>query len=177
MFTPVLLTYWSMTRVPTLLRAEFKVAADELCIVLKCIPTEAHERIGAVQRRHAFVRTIYEKLKVDLLRISPSDRLSLTFAQSMTYRTPTLAFTPLQWYSVYIQSFPKAATEEPWLSELRSYQIARRWQCSPYCQREYSEVPFTKHGRNGKDTSSATWFRSSCLQGEVWLEKNTNSLQ
>ncbi len=47
--------------------AEFKDAADELGIVLKCIPTEAHERIGAVE------------LKVDLPRIGPSDRLSLTF--------------------------------------------------------------------------------------------------
>lgn len=59
--------------------AEFGEAADELGIIMKGIPTEAHERIGAVERRHAVVRSVYEKLKTDLPKTSAADRLSLTF--------------------------------------------------------------------------------------------------
>ncbi len=47
--------------------------------MLKGIPTEDHERIGHIERRHAIVRSEYDKLKGDLPKISPSDRLSLTF--------------------------------------------------------------------------------------------------
>lgn len=59
--------------------AEFKEAADEWGIVLKPIPTEAHERVGLLERRHAVVRAVYDKLRIDLPHLSPSDRLSYTF--------------------------------------------------------------------------------------------------
>ena len=58
---------------------EFKECAGELGIVLKCIPVEAHEQIGAVERRHVVVRAVYKKLTLDLPKISAPDRLSLTF--------------------------------------------------------------------------------------------------
>lgn len=45
--------------------AEFQTAADELGIVLKGVPTEAHERIGSLERRHGVVRSVYKKLKLD----------------------------------------------------------------------------------------------------------------
>lgn len=39
--------------------SEFQTAADELGIILKGIPAEAHERIGTLERRHAVVRSVY----------------------------------------------------------------------------------------------------------------------
>ena len=58
---------------------EFGDAADSMGIVLKIVPTEAHERIGKVERSHAVLRTVYTKLKHDLPKISKDDRLSLAF--------------------------------------------------------------------------------------------------
>lgn len=59
--------------------ADFKIPADELGIYLKGVPTEAHERIGSLERRHSVVRSVYNKLKLDLPKASQDDRLSLTF--------------------------------------------------------------------------------------------------
>ncbi len=48
-------------------------------IILKCAPTETHERTGTVKLMHSVVRSIYNKLKMDLPSIRKEDRLSLTF--------------------------------------------------------------------------------------------------
>lgn len=59
--------------------AEFKQAGDEWGIVLKGVPTEAHERVGLLERRHTVVRSVYDKLIIDMPDLSPSDRLSYIF--------------------------------------------------------------------------------------------------
>lgn len=46
---------------------------------MKGVPTEAHERICLLERRHGVVRSIHEKLKIDLPKIGQAARLSLTF--------------------------------------------------------------------------------------------------
>ena len=58
---------------------EFRNAADDMGIVLKVAPTEGHERIGKVERAHAILRAVYDKLKIDKPSMSREDRLSLAF--------------------------------------------------------------------------------------------------
>ena len=48
-------------------------------IVLKIAPTEAHNKIGKVERQHAVLRSIYKKLKMDLPNLSRYERLTLAF--------------------------------------------------------------------------------------------------
>lgn len=58
---------------------ELRTYADGMEIKLKCFATKARERIGALKRRHAIVRSVYKNLSIDLPDISQSDRLSFTF--------------------------------------------------------------------------------------------------
>eukprot|EP00171_Calliarthron_tuberculosum_P014672 IDg14672t1 len=58
---------------------EFENLADEMGIVLKTMPTEAHGRIGMVERQHAYLRSIYAKLKLDTPEMSKEERLSMAF--------------------------------------------------------------------------------------------------
>lgn len=59
--------------------AEFKKAATHMGIIIKTVPAESHNRIGKVERAHAILRSIYQKLKVSLPRINREDHLSLAF--------------------------------------------------------------------------------------------------
>lgn len=45
--------------------------------VARIAPKEAHGRIGAIERRHAYLRTVYDKLFEDSPSISKERRLSL----------------------------------------------------------------------------------------------------
>ncbi len=58
---------------------EMREAAEGMGITIKAVPTEAHNRIGKVERSHAVLRKIYEKLKMDLPASRRDDRLSLSF--------------------------------------------------------------------------------------------------
>lgn len=58
---------------------EFQSLAGDMGICIKCVPAEAHERIGSLERRHAVVRSIYSKMALDLPDIGREERLSLTF--------------------------------------------------------------------------------------------------
>ena len=60
---------------------EFRSAAEDLEISVKCVPTEAHSRVETVERNHSTVRTIYNKIKIDLADISRADLLSLAFRE------------------------------------------------------------------------------------------------
>lgn len=59
--------------------AGFKDRALLMGSIVKIVPTEAHERIGLVERSHAVLRKIYEKLRIDLPHINCDDRLSMAF--------------------------------------------------------------------------------------------------
>lgn len=48
-------------------------------IVVKAVPTERHARIGKVERAHAILRAVHDKVKVDLPATSKEDQLSLAF--------------------------------------------------------------------------------------------------
>lgn len=58
---------------------EFRNAAQDLRIVVKCLPMEAHELLGKVERSHATVHSVYQKLSIDLPDITRDEPLSLTF--------------------------------------------------------------------------------------------------
>lgn len=58
---------------------EMKSAASSMGIILKSVPTEAHNRIGTIERSHAILRSIYNKLKMDLPSIRREERLSMAF--------------------------------------------------------------------------------------------------
>ncbi len=81
--------------------AEFREASDELGIMLKGIPIEAHERIGSIERRHAIVLSVYDKLKSDLPKVSPSDRLSLTFRAINAVQDSDTGICPTMEFGVY----------------------------------------------------------------------------
>ena len=74
----------------------FENAAKDFDIKVKCVPTEAHYRIGKVERAHSVLRSVYQKLKIDLPEISKEDRLSLSFRalndvpSTVTGVTPTM---------------------------------------------------------------------------------------
>ena len=57
----------------------FKDRARAEGVVVKIVPTEAHHKIGKVERYHEVVRRVYEKLKHDDPTMSPELRLSTTF--------------------------------------------------------------------------------------------------
>lgn len=46
---------------------------------MKAAPTEALDRICLVERTHAYMQIVYDKLCMELPSISKEDRLSLTF--------------------------------------------------------------------------------------------------
>eukprot|EP00171_Calliarthron_tuberculosum_P023596 IDg23596t1 len=58
---------------------EFKDSASAMGIHVSIVPTEAHNKIGLIERYHKIVRTIYEKLKIDTSDMSRESRLSMTF--------------------------------------------------------------------------------------------------
>eukprot|EP00171_Calliarthron_tuberculosum_P022600 IDg22600t1 len=58
---------------------EFESLADELGIAIKTVPTEAHERIGSIERQHAALRAVYEKIKHDTPLMPISERLAMSF--------------------------------------------------------------------------------------------------
>lgn len=45
---------------------EIKDATSSMGIIIKFVPTEAHSLIGKIERSHAILRSIYEKLKIEL---------------------------------------------------------------------------------------------------------------
>lgn len=58
---------------------EMKDAASRMGITVKSVPTEAHNRIGKVERSQSVLRSIYEKLKIYFPCLHREERLSLTF--------------------------------------------------------------------------------------------------
>lgn len=56
-----------------------RILPGKRCAIIKSVATEAHNRIGKIERSHAILRSIYEKLKLDLPRITRDDRLSMAF--------------------------------------------------------------------------------------------------
>lgn len=57
----------------------FKDRAAEHGNIVRIAPTEAHDHIGVIERSHAYLRTVYENLCVDVPSKSKEDRLSLSF--------------------------------------------------------------------------------------------------
>lgn len=58
---------------------QFKSSAKEHRTIVRVTQTKAHDRIRKVERSHAYMRTVYKELCVDLPGISREDRLSLIF--------------------------------------------------------------------------------------------------
>lgn len=58
---------------------KFESLADEFGIAIKTVPTEAHDRIGAIERQHAALRAVYEKIKPDTPLMPKSERLAMAF--------------------------------------------------------------------------------------------------
>jgi len=58
---------------------EFKDRASEMGSIVKIAPTEGHERIGTIERSHATLRAIYDKLRIDLPSMRKEERLSMSF--------------------------------------------------------------------------------------------------
>eukprot|EP00171_Calliarthron_tuberculosum_P011021 IDg11021t1 len=58
---------------------KFKGSAKAQGIQVQVVPTEAHHKIGLVERYHRVVRSVYEKLKIDDPTMSRELRLSTTF--------------------------------------------------------------------------------------------------
>ncbi len=59
--------------------AEFKARADRMEIVMKIASTEAHDRVGIVERNHTQLRTIYNKICMDCPKMAKEDVMSMTF--------------------------------------------------------------------------------------------------
>lgn len=57
----------------------FKEQKASMGSIVKIIRTEAHERIGLVERSHAYLQTVYDKLRMDPPSISRKTRLSMSF--------------------------------------------------------------------------------------------------
>ena len=57
----------------------FKSKGEEMGSVVKIAPAAGHERIGIVERSHAYLRKLYEKLRIDKARMPREDRLSMSF--------------------------------------------------------------------------------------------------
>ena len=106
---------------------EFISAANELGVVVKIAPTEGHERIGKVERAHATLRSVYNKLKVDLPNESREERLSLPFAQLMTPQVLSQVFHLRQWYSKCTPRFLVALVEVLTRNVRRLSQTVRGW--------------------------------------------------
>lgn len=59
--------------------AEFMNKVEALGTIIRIAPTEGHDRIGIVERSHAYLKTVYSKLCIDLPDVSREDRLSMSF--------------------------------------------------------------------------------------------------
>lgn len=59
--------------------ADFKNAAGSMGIIIKTVPVEAHDRVGQIERSHAVLRAVFDKISLDLPKLSKHDRLSLSF--------------------------------------------------------------------------------------------------
>lgn len=57
---------------------EIKKAASSMGTIIKDVSTEAHNRVGKVERNHGILRSFYQKLKMDLPTMGRADRLSMT---------------------------------------------------------------------------------------------------
>ena len=77
-----------LSGVPDIIRADagkqfdaksFRDNAKAAGVYVEIVPTEAHNKIGKVERYHSVVRRVYEKLKTDDPDMSPELRLSTTF--------------------------------------------------------------------------------------------------
>ncbi len=58
---------------------EFKMKATEMGRLVRIAPTEAHDRVGVIERSHATLKTVYGKLRLDMPTIRREERLSPTF--------------------------------------------------------------------------------------------------
>lgn len=58
---------------------EFKDSAKSLGICVEIVPTDAHFKVGLIERYHKIVRDVYGKLKIDTPDMSRELRLSMTF--------------------------------------------------------------------------------------------------
>lgn len=59
--------------------SEIKEAADSMGIVMKTVPTEAHNQVGKIERSHAILRKVYDMLKSDVPSLRREERLSMAF--------------------------------------------------------------------------------------------------
>lgn len=57
----------------------FEDSAEGMGSIVRIVPSEAHDRVGLVERNHVYLRTVYEELCINMPSLRKEERLSLTF--------------------------------------------------------------------------------------------------